>query len=267
MARQYDPHAGQAAFMELSGQMRDIAPDHVLPATVRVELVAVTVLQIADDVQRSDVRAKFAHLPGFDITLVDRLHEFAWALWYASNQARDASAPEDAVQVPLELISQSLERKHRMLEVLDYHLGHLPSVAAVIASIREGAGYLEAASDLTRLAHLYTTYQSALVRDITHYDPSDAAGARADVEAILSALAKGQAPKQRQWNDAVARAWTLLVTAYEQIVAGAGWLFRNDPTLDTRFPSLYTVGRSRRSFSGEAAADENANDGRPAAAS
>ena len=42
------------------------------------------------------------------------------------------------------------------------------------------------------------------------------------------------------------RAWSLLITTYQEVSAAGRWLFRHENG-EARFPSLYTIGRQRRS--------------------
>jgi hypothetical protein len=50
----------------------------------------------------------------------------------------------------------------------------------------------------------------------------------------------------RYWSNYLTRAWSLLVITYGEVSAAGRWLFRQENG-EERFPSLYTVGRQRRS--------------------
>lgn len=153
-----------------------------------------------------------------------------------------------------ELVTQATDVKQRMQRVIEYNLDHLPDVSLKLADIRAGHGHLDLADDLMRLAGLYEGHVPILIVDARRYQADDAATAKRLAQAINKVLGDGRGSDVRYWSDYLVRAWTFLVTTYEEVSSAGRWLFR-DENGETRFPSLYTVGRqprrSRRDGGGE----------------
>jgi hypothetical protein len=110
-----------------------------------------------------------------------------------------------------------------------------------VADIRSGQGYFDTASDLTRLAALYDEHAAVLAIDQRLHDAGDAAAARKNAETILRSLAEGRCADEQHWQAEVTRAWAALLTSYDEVRAAATWIYRADPQLKERFPSLFKV--------------------------
>jgi hypothetical protein len=80
------------------------------------------------------------------------------------------------------------------------------------------------------------------------YKATDREDAGRLAQAIHQVLGDGQHSDARYWTDYLARAWSLLVITYDEVSATGRWLFRHEDG-ETRFPSLYAIGRQRRSRS------------------
>jgi hypothetical protein len=198
-------------------------------------------------VQQPEVLARFASLPAgeFDIQHALRLEPAALATWYASLMLRSASVTV-GVKIPEHVMAKATAIKHLMLKVLEYNLGHDANLIAELADIREGTGYVDLASDLVRLATLYQAHAADLATDVRHYQADDAETAGRTAQAIHQVLGDGRDTSARYWSNYLPRAWSLLVTTYEEVSAAGRWLFRHENG-EARFPSLYTIGRQRRS--------------------
>jgi hypothetical protein len=198
-------------------------------------------------VQQPEVLARFAALPAgeFDVQHVIRLEQIALATWYALLSLRSASVTA-GIKIPESVVNDGTALKHLMLKVLDYNLGHDEGVAAELLDIREGTGYVDLANDLLRLAALYQHHAQALATDVRHYKAADGDLAGRTAQAIHQVLGDGRNVSARNWSNYLARAWSLLVITYGEVSAAGRWLFRHEDG-EARFPSLYTVGRQRRS--------------------
>jgi hypothetical protein len=198
-------------------------------------------------VQQPAVLARFASLPAaeFDIQHVLRLEPAALATWHASLMLRSASATA-GVKIPESVMAQATALKNLMLKVLDYNLGHDANLITDLTDIREGTGYIDLASDLARLGSHYRARAAELATDVRHYRAEDAEAAGRMAQAIHQVLGDGRDASARYWSNYLPRAWSFLVTTYDEVAAAGRWLFRHDNG-EARFPSLYTIGRQRRS--------------------
>ncbi len=246
-----DPEAARLAFealLPLLDAQRDIRA-----ASTDIRRAIIHAAAIGRLVRKPDTKAEFESLPArrFDIQHVERLEAAALATWYTALMLRRASLLSTGAKLPEELLAEGAELKQRMFKVLEYMLGHLPALSIALADIRSGKGHVDLAEDLMQLADLFEANAALLGEDRTHYRAEDAVNAKKIAHGILLVLGDGRASDARYWTDYQALAWTFLVTTYEEVSAAGQWLFRHENG-ETRFPSLYTVGRqSRRTRRGE----------------
>lgn len=203
-------------------------------------------------VKLPDVRAEFAALPAtrFDIQHVDRLESVALATWYASMRLRNAVATATGAKIPEEVMAEAVTLKTTMLRVLAYHLGDVKDVSEILADIIEGTGYMDTATDLARLGDLYEAHAATLAVDTMRYRPEDRDRAGRLAGAIHQVLGDGRHSEAQHWSDMQARAWTFLILTYDEVAVTGRWLYRHEDG-ETRFPSLYGVGRQRRRRPGQ----------------
>jgi hypothetical protein len=242
----------------------EIDPDAALKAfeTLRPTLDALTELRVANTdlrkavncaaavgrlVRQPEVRAEFEALPErhFDQKLLDLLEPAAQATWYSYVFLQDATALHSAAKLPDDLLAEATTVKQRMMRVLEYNLDDQPDAIAKLDAIRPGTSHIDTADDLMRLATMYVQYATLLAADTKHYKAEDATNAKRLAHAINRILGDGRDSDVYYWADYQARAWTLLVTTYEEVATIGRWLFRRDNG-EARFPSLYAVGRQRR---------------------
>jgi hypothetical protein len=241
----YDPEAAWLAFEAVQPDLDQL--DEVRAGTTDRRKAINYAAAVGRAVKLPEVRAEFAGLPAhrFAMRHVDALETAAQATWYTVIRLRDASVLGSSAKLSDGLVTEATTVKQRMLRVLEYHLDHLPEVALTLADIRPGSGHIDTSDDLMRLGGLYEAHALALAVDTRHYQASDAATAKRLAQAINKVLGDGRSSDVQYWTDYLARAWTFLVTTYEEVSAAGRWLFR-DENGETRFPSLYTVGRSSR---------------------
>lgn len=255
-----DPSKARLAFEE----MLPLLSTHTgsRRANTDVNKAVVVAASVGRMVKQPDVLTEFAALPGhrFDVQHALRLESAALATWHALLQMRNATAVTSGVKIPDEVVAQATELKHTMLKVLDYYLGHLPDMFKVLGSIREGIGYVDLASDLVRLSELYVAHATILAVDTVRYNATDSETAGRLAQAIHQVLGDGRHSDARYWREYVGRAWSLLVSTYDEVSVTGRWLYRHTDG-ETRFPSLYAAGRQRRSRRPDQ--NENSPDGGP----
>ena len=251
-----DPQGARVAFQTLKHQLDEL--DEYRRSNTDVDRAAIVAAAVGRMIQQPEVRARFAALPAeeFDIGHVDRLESAALATWHASLSLRRATVQSSGAQVPEDVSAEAVATKQRMMRVLAYHLGDNDEVVEQLADIRSGAGHLDLATDLMRLAELYEAHAETLAADTRHYRATDRDGARSLAMAIHQALGDGLDNERDEWAEYRARAWTFLVNTYEEVSALGRWIYRHDDA-ERLFPSLYTIGRQRRRGNGS---DESPGD-------
>ena len=152
-------------------------------------------------------------------------------------QRADEEAIRSEAKLPAALVEEASELKGTMLRVVRYHLDHEPRAAKQIADIVSGMGYLDLASDLGRLAGLYSEFAGELRADAKIYDEQDAARARRIAAEIVTAL--GESP-ERPSADALIRSYAHLERIYEDIRAFGLAMFRKEGG-EAMFPSLFSI--------------------------
>ncbi len=242
----YDPKRAAEAFEYLKPRLLDVPEKNLGSLLIDLQAVAPVVLAVAELCAKKEVNDRFKLLPKqvFDIDHLEELADLAWAGWYVRSEHISAEATSTGAQVPAELIASAMERKARMLKVLDYFLGDDDEVGPELASIRSGKGYLDLASDKTRLAGLYEKHTKDIKKDKKHFRETDEADARADAAAIIRHLGTTTASAEK-WMNFQLRVWHLLRASYDEVSATGRYLFRNE-ALASRFPSLFTATRKPR---------------------
>jgi len=188
-------------------------------------------------VREPNVHARFASLPKkeFSMSCIDDLENGAAALFYAYSEVRTHGATASEVRVPIATVDTGTQIRARMLKLLTYYLEGDPIVGQELTDIRAGAGYLDLATDLSRLAALYETHKATIKNDPLLYQASDAKEALSTARQILEAL--GDATKTR-WMDLRNRCFTLVVASLEEVCAAGKFLFRHDEENLARFGTL-----------------------------
>jgi hypothetical protein len=223
------------------------AQTEIRRANTRVDKCIVHSAATGRIVQQPDVLTRFASLPAaeFDVQHVLRLEQISLAAWHARLSLRSALVTA-GIKIPESVMNDGMALKQLMFKVVEYNLGHDEDVAAELRDIREGTGYVDLASDLVRLAALYQAHAEALAADVRHYKTTDADLAGRTAQAIHQVLGDGRNVSARYWSNYQTRAWSLMVITYGEVSAAGRWLFRHENG-EERFPSLYTMGRQRRS--------------------
>jgi hypothetical protein len=241
-----NPDSAAQAFQNLLPLLD--AQTEVKRSNTSMEKVIVHVASVGRMVMQPEVRGRFATLPvsEFDQQHVERLQPTALAAWHTLVSRDSASVQSSGAKIAEIDFEQGKEYRSRMSKVIGYHVGHLDEVAAELEDILGGTGYLDMAKDLTRLYTMYQVYEPELRGDTRHYRPEDAENAGRLAQAILQVLGDGRDTDARYWSDYTTRAWSLMVVTYGEVSAAGRWLFRRENG-EARFPSLYTIGRQRRS--------------------
>jgi hypothetical protein len=228
--------------------MAALKEEELLPVRVNISAAAVATLARVLDLRKTPMSARLAALPAaeFDAGCVLRVEQASRVCLDLTTQIRTSQAVPSEARVDASVITEGTQRKTRMLRVLKHYFEEHPIHGPEIADIRLGSGYADLASDLKRLAVLYKNPEVlALVsKDPAFYDPKDAPRARALAQAIHEQLEAARSSEEQRLSRELARAWTLLGGAWEQLRRGIAFLAWNDPATLALFPPLFSLGRS-----------------------
>jgi hypothetical protein len=187
------------------------------------------------------------HAPRFDITQLDRLERYAFALFHAHMLAQAAAEPPEILVALGEEATKLRQQLVSDVNALVFH-GLIPAEA--LASLKGPPGYLNLASDLYLLAGVVrANWDKVMGKTVI----AEATLARA--EELSERLVAGVGLRE-QGTAAVAasgahrqRAFTLLVKTYDQVRRAVSFLRWNDGDVESIAPSLYAGRAARRKTS------------------
>ena len=242
-----DPILGKADLERLMPRLQAVPREKAVLPRIDIAAAAVFAMGVGRLVQQADLRARFASLPAreFDIRHVDDLETLARATWYARIAQDTAGASATEAKLPVDLVDLATTTKERMLKCAAYYFDGTP-LQKEVDDIRSGSGYLDLASDLSRLAKLYVDQAAVLAGDKKLYRATDAADAAQLAGRIVDELGAAGSAEERRRADITARVWVLLFESYNEVADTARWLLRHEGGAE-KFPSLYTVGRTQAS--------------------
>lgn len=234
---------GEAAAQKLKARLDGVPRERVTAPRADVRQAASFVL--SDTVGRlkdPELTQALRSLPApyFDYTAVEELEPAAQAALWTQQQLASQEAQLPGARLDVNLVNLATGLKRRMLDVCAYHFRDEPRLASEVEDIRGGAGYLDLAEDLSRLARLYRENHATLKQDLRFYQPGDAASAVTLSGRITTELRKQTPEAARD------RAWALLLERYEEVAAACRFLRRKEGG-EAEFPSLHAVGRPQRS--------------------
>jgi hypothetical protein len=234
----YDAEVGRRAFESLTAARQELGREVKPMPRLDMKAVAVLAIGVAKTIATPEVRKRFATIESaLPRRTVDALEPAAWALFYAAMQRATDEAMHSEAMLPAALVEEANALKYTMLLVVRYHLREEPKATKEIADIIAGTGYLDLASDLGRLAQLYSEFVDELRVDERFYDSGDAGRARRIAADIVRALGESG---ERPSNDTLIRSYALLERIYEDVRAFGLAMYRKDGG-DDMFPSLFRV--------------------------
>ncbi|WP_437895979.1 hypothetical protein [Sorangium sp. So ce124] len=257
------PNEAAEAFAQIEPELERV--EKVVPINVDIpRAVAVAVGAVP---HLKALRARFVdELPRFPIEALDKLMSYALGAWYAHLLALPAGPGQDGLKPLLDEASALRADLLVAAEALA-HKGYVD--ADRVAEIRSGNGHLDTANDLVALGALFGEAWDA-VKNRTTVEWADVERASKLGPELLVALgARNQpglpTPRAADPADRRARAFTLLVRAYDQCRRGVTYLRWAEGDHDAIAPSLFASrgGARRAGPAKEEAADER-GEGEPA---
>ena len=235
----HDPAAAKNAFVTMSARRDALTKDSLIAVTLDIQEATIIALSVSRFLADPEPRARFAllHARVFDPAHVADLEPMALAASHAYVELQSARAQSTEAKLPVSLVEKSSEVKDRMLECAEY-LFKRHKLAKEVASIRLGGGHRDRASDLLRLARIYEDEKPTVEKDPLNYRADDAEKARSYAQEILTELGNAQSAEEQRCTADLARAWTLLRTAYDEVRTAGQFLYRREEP-EKKFPSLY----------------------------
>ncbi len=254
----------KAAFTAVQPVALALAKDKVQNPNTTVDAAIIAALAVGRKANAAPLRARFESLPKkeFDIASLDNLELYGRSCWYALTQGLAASAQSTEAKLSVALVEKATGTRARMIKTLEYHYEPDTSVGREVTDIRLDSGYRDLARDLGRLAVVYRAEHDDLKDDKKHYRASDATLAATLSQEIVNELGAATSAEQKRWTEMVARTWTLLKTAYDNVAATGAWLLRNEGGGEM-FVSLIAAGRVGRGKAKKGGGEAPAGDGTP----
>ena len=253
------------AFTTVQPRALALAKDKIISPNTTVDAAIIAALAVGRKANAAPLRARFEGLPAkeFDIAHLDDLELYGRSCWYALTQLQSANAQSTEAKLPVALVEKATRMRARMVKLLTYLYEPESHVGKEVTDILRDAGYRDLARDLGRLAVVYLAEHDEIKDDKKHFRASDAEDAAKLSQDILDELGAARSAEQKRWIEMVARTWTLLKTAYDDVAATGAWLLRNEGGGEI-FVSLVTAGRAARSKAKKPKAEAEAE--HPAAA-
>ncbi|WP_437875408.1 hypothetical protein [Sorangium sp. So ce513] len=240
------PPQAAAAFDRALPEIEALSPDRLISVNLDIPRVVSQVLGVLPGLRA--LRADIAeHLPTFDITRLDRLETYALAAWYAHLLSLSSGDVENAVKP---LLAEAAPLRENLLGDAEALARRGLLDAATVADIRAGQGHIDIANDLVALSALFSASWSEIAGKTaaTEEEVKRAGEVGPQLLAALGVREHGKGPGPTEAADKRARAFALLVHAYDQIRRAVAFLRWDEDDADEIAPSLYK-GRTGRATS------------------
>lgn len=244
-----DDTDAKTAFTTVQPIALALPKDKVTSPNTSVDAAIIAALAVAREANAAPLRARFESPPKkeFDIANLDKLQLYGRGCWYALTQLHAASAQSTEAKLPVALVEKATKTRTRMIKVLRYFYEPDTRVGKEVTDILLDSGYRDLARDLSRLAVVYRAEHDEIKDEKKHFRATDAGDAEKLSQEILDELGAATSAEQKQWTETVARTWTLLYGAYNEVAAAGRWLLRGESGGGGElFVSLVTAGRASR---------------------
>ncbi|WP_437900619.1 hypothetical protein [Sorangium sp. So ce124] len=261
------PPQAAAAFDKTLSEIEALGPDRLIAINLDIPRVVSQVLGVLPGILA--LRPAIAErLPQHDVALLDRLETYALAAWYAHLAWLSSGVAENALKP---LLAEAAPLRENLLSDAEALARRGLLDADTVAEIRAGQGYIDTANDLVALSALFTASWSEVTGKTaaTEEEVRRAGEIGPQILAALGVREHGKGPGPTEAADRRARAFSLLVHAYDQTRRAVSYLRWNEGDADSIAPSLYKgrTGRAASSSDTAAAPADEASAGPTAPAS
>lgn len=230
------PPDAEAAFNALEPELNALGADEL--ASINLYIPQVTSLVLGAVPGINALGDELGRL--IDPRHIHNLRTYALAAWYAHLQALPPT--KDAMRG---LIEEATALRNVLLGDAENLARRGYFEAEAVAIIRAGQGHVDLANDLVALAAMFTHNQHTIAGKTPTTD-AEVERARKLGPALLSALGiRGRKESTSVMADRRARAFTLLVRAYDQVRRGVMFLRWSEGDAAMIAPSLYKARKAR----------------------
>lgn len=203
----------------------------------------------------ASLRERAARLPEFDIGCIDKLDDYAKAVWFLSVTNLPTGSPTEVGKLVEEV--QALRGKMLLWAEPLAVCGKFSRPA--LEKIKEGGGHKDAAGDTVALVGMYRSVWDE-IRSMCGVTEEDLVRGAVVGPALFGALSRrdNELPTSKETGLRLRQAWTLLDRTYEQCQRAVTFLRWNEGDAETFAPSLRRNGGPRRSTENTAALPANA---------
>jgi len=242
----YDPKVAQALCDHHLPRLQAIPPDRVKIPRLDIDPVCGALLSAHALTQHPTLLGfyKGAATQGeFELGNIDLLKELSFVLLHLFRKAEAAGAFATKAKISATLDKSSDDVETRIQRVCEHFFSGHPDIGRILVRLSPGTSYLDRAHDLLGYADIYEANLAVVSTDPVHFLETDLADARQYAAEILAAISSSMTPQALEAFDGMRRAWTLIDRVYAEVRELGLRFLRHDPKRDTRFPSLYSVGR------------------------
>jgi hypothetical protein len=257
---QLSPHSTEAAFNAMKSDLDALARTEIRQPNFNLQegaLVALAAHGLLDTPENRIIVEALAKADAVNLKLVSNLAMVAHAAWFVRHKLDLAEAVHSDAALPIQLVTDAIDTRKRMLKVLEYHLDADPQAQSLLAGIRAGSGHVDLANDLIALADMYEDFETVIKNDKKSYRSSDTTNARKIADAVIATLGGATTPETAQWRNYQARVFTLLDKHHQEAIRVGRFLFWYEDG-EELFPSMFSAVRSRPSRKEADGADDEA---------
>ena len=239
------PNAAAEAFAKVEPELASLAAEALAPVTIDLGAAVASVLAAAPRV-REHREAIVEQLPHHPISAVDKLETYAQAAWYAHLlHSYSSSSPESA-----KALIEEAGRLREGLLIAAEALAHRALLDTdAVARLRKSSANPDLAGDLSALAALFRESWGK-VSSKTAVEKGEIDRAAELGPAVLVATT-ARKHKNTDTESQRARAFTLLVNAYDSCRQALAYLRWKEADADALAPSLFKKRPGRKPGSGK----------------
>ncbi|WP_438000129.1 hypothetical protein WMF26_09900 [Sorangium sp. So ce185] len=249
------PLKAATAFNEALPEIEALSADRLIAVNLDIPRVVSQVLGVLPGLLalRPDIAEQ---LQKHDVALLERLETYALAAWYAHLVWLSSGGTESALKP---LVEEAVPLRENLLGDAEALARRGLLDAETVAEIRAGQGHIDTANDLVALSALFSGSWSEIAGKTaaTEEEVNRAGELGPQLLAALGVREHGKGPGPTEAADTRARAFALLVHAYDQTRRAIAYLRWNEGDADTIAPSLYKGRGGRAASSSDAAAPQD----------
>ncbi|WP_437719803.1 hypothetical protein [Sorangium sp. So ce861] len=231
------PPQAAAAYDRALPDIEALSPDQLIAIKLDIPRAVAQVLGVLPGLLA--LRPAIAEaLPKHDIARLDRLETYALAAWYAHLLWLSTGAAESELKP---LLAEAVPLRENLLGDAEALARRGLLDAAAVAEIRAGQGHIDTANDLVALSALFSGSWPEISGKTaaTEAEVKRAGEIGPQLLAALGIREHGKGPGPTEAADQRARAFALLVHAYDQIRRAVAYLRWDEGDAETIAPSIY----------------------------